>query len=53
MQNQYTGDFGDFVKYGLLRPLSEDRQLGMAWYLRPAVWERSIAIWMVSGRSLS
>lgn len=35
MQNQYTGDFGDFVKYGLLRSLSEGRQLGMAWYLRP------------------
>ena len=26
MQDQYTGDFGDFVKYGLLRALSEGRQ---------------------------
>lgn len=35
MQNRYTGDFGDFVKYGLLRHLSKGKQLGVAWYLYP------------------
>ena len=35
MQNQYVGDFGDFVKYGLLRALSKDKRLGVAWYLYP------------------
>ena len=35
MQDQYTGDFGDFVKYGLLRALSKDKTLGVAWYLHP------------------
>lgn len=35
MQDRYVGDIGDFAKYGLLRALSEDRQLGVAWYLYP------------------
>ncbi|MYC34728.1 MAG: hypothetical protein F4X64_16315 [Chloroflexi bacterium] len=35
MQDKYVGDFGDFVKYGLLRHLSEGKQLGVAWYLHP------------------
>lgn len=35
MQNRYTGDIGDFAKYGLLRALSRGRQLGVAWYLYP------------------
>ena len=35
MQNRYTGDIGDYVKYGLLRALTEDRRLGVAWYLFP------------------
>lgn len=35
MQNRYTGDIGDYVKYGLLRALAVDRQLGVAWYLFP------------------
>ena len=35
MQNRYVGDIGDFGKYGLLRALSEGRQLGVAWYLYP------------------
>ena len=35
MQNRYTGDVGDFVKYGLLRALCTGRRLGVAWYLHP------------------
>ena len=35
MRNQYTGDFGDYVKYALLRQLTVDRKLGIAWYLNP------------------
>lgn len=35
MQNRYTGDIGDYVKYGLLRALVGDRKLGVAWYLYP------------------
>ena len=35
MQNRFTGDIGDFAKYGLLRALSRGRQLGVAWYLYP------------------
>ena len=35
MQNRYTGDVGDFVKYGLLRAISEGKKLGIAWYLHP------------------
>ena len=34
MQDQYVGDVGDFVKYGLLRAISEGKHLGVAWYLR-------------------
>ena len=39
MQNRYTGDIGDFGKYGLLRalcsPVGEIQrlQLGVVWYL--------------------
>ena len=35
MQNRYVGDIGDFAKYSLLNALSEDRKLGIAWYLFP------------------
>jgi len=35
MQNRYTGDIGDYVKYGLLRALADGRRLGVAWYLFP------------------
>ena len=33
MQDQYVGDIGDFVKYGLLRAISKGKCLGVAWYL--------------------
>ncbi len=35
MQNRYTGDIGDFAKYGLLRKLGKGHLLGVAWYLFP------------------
>ena len=35
MQDQYTGDIGDFIKYTLLRELGAGRRLGVAWYLCP------------------
>jgi hypothetical protein len=40
MQDRYTGDVGDFGKYGLLRALCGMRQspslrLGVVWYLVP------------------
>ena len=35
MQDRYTGDIGDFVKYALLRALAPGRTLGVAWYLHP------------------
>ncbi len=35
MQNRYTADVGDFVKYGLLRALAGEQRLGIAWYLYP------------------
>lgn len=35
MQDRYTGDIGDYVKYGLLRALSSGKKLGVAWYLFP------------------
>jgi hypothetical protein len=35
MQDCYTGDIGDYVKYALLRKLAEGHQLGVAWYLFP------------------
>ncbi len=35
MQNRYTGDIGDFVKYGLLRAIAPGLRLGVAWYLFP------------------
>ena len=33
MQDRYTGDIGDFAKYGLLRAIARGRRLGVAWYL--------------------
>ena len=33
MQNRYTGDIGDFAKYGLLRAIRGRMRLGVAWYL--------------------
>ena len=35
MQNRYVGDVGDFAKYGLLRAIQGQKQLGVAWYLHP------------------
>jgi hypothetical protein len=35
VQDRYTGDIGDYVKYGLLRALSPGYSLGVAWYLYP------------------
>ena len=35
MQNRYTGDIGDFAKYGLLRAVRGRMRLGVAWYLHP------------------
>ena len=36
MQNQYTGDIGDFGKLGLLRVLQESGlTIGVNWYLVP------------------
>jgi len=36
VQNRYTGDIGDFGKYGLLRALArDDLRLGVVWYLNP------------------
>jgi len=35
MQDRYTGDIGDYVKYGLLRAIADGRSLGVAWYLFP------------------
>jgi len=35
MQDRYTGDIGDFVKYALLRHLARDKRLGIAWYMYP------------------
>ena len=35
MQNKYVGDFGDFVKYSLIKSLSKNKSLGIAWYLFP------------------
>jgi hypothetical protein len=35
MQDRYTGDIGDFAKYGLLRALGVGHRLGVAWYLMP------------------
>ena len=35
MQDRYTGDIADYIKYGLLRSLANNRKLGIAWYLYP------------------
>lgn len=35
MQNRYTGDIGDFAKFGLLRAVRGRKRLGVAWYLHP------------------
>jgi hypothetical protein len=35
VQDRYAGDIGDFVKLGLLRALSQNRRLGIAWYRFP------------------
>lgn len=35
MQDRYAGDIGDYVKLALLRSLSEEKKLGIAWYLFP------------------
>lgn len=35
MQNRYTGDIGDFGKFGLLRRLSARLSVGVNWYLVP------------------
>ena len=33
MRDQYIGDIGDYIKYGLLRAISVKKCLGVAWYL--------------------
>ena len=38
MQDHYTGDFGDYVKYALLRSLAPNRRLGIAWYKKTSDW---------------
>lgn len=35
MQDRYAADIGDYVKFALLRRLSQGRHLGIAWYLHP------------------
>ena len=35
MQNRYTGDIGDFAKFGILRAITDTSTLGVAWYLYP------------------
>ena len=35
MQDCYTGDIGDFAKFGLLRKVTKGMRLGVAWYLHP------------------
>lgn len=35
MQDRYAGDIGDYAKLALLRTLSVDRRLGVAWYRYP------------------
>ena len=35
MQDRYVGDIGDFVKYALLRVITGESKLGVAWYLHP------------------
>jgi hypothetical protein len=35
VQNRYAGDIGDYVKLALLRAISPDLKLGVAWYLYP------------------
>ena len=38
MQDHYTGDFGDYVKYALLQSLAPNRKLGIAWYKKTSGW---------------
>lgn len=35
MKNQYFGDVNDYIKYGLLRVLSQATRVGVAWMLTP------------------
>jgi hypothetical protein len=35
MQDRYAGDIGDYAKLALLRAISPDLRLGVAWYLYP------------------
>jgi hypothetical protein len=35
VQDRYAGDIGDYVKLGLLRAISVNRKLGVAWYRTP------------------
>lgn len=35
MQNRYTADVGDYLKFGILRALSPGYRLGVAWWLYP------------------
>ena len=35
MQDRYVGDIGDYVKLSLLRTLSVDRRIGIAWWRFP------------------
>lgn len=35
MQNRYVADIGDYLKLAILRALSSERRLGVAWWLYP------------------
>lgn len=35
MQDRYAGDIGDYLKFGILRALSGDRHVGIAWWRFP------------------
>lgn len=35
MQNRYTAEVGDYLKFGILRELSPGHRLGVAWWLYP------------------
>lgn len=37
MQNSYVGDIGDFVKFAILRELSQGKRLGVGWWLHPDI----------------
>lgn len=44
MQNRYTGDIGDYVKYALLRALIKGHRLDVAWYLSPNLHSKGMLL---------